>query len=363
MNITQVKSRQRANVRAGFTLIEFTAALALMIVICGLLPAVQRLRESYNQQAIDQHLRTVAAKLIQQHQAAGKFPASLEEAMPASFGITPADRKAGYQLAAVELSPNRVRLAAEPIPGVTGSMTGMLEVGVSSGRAYTALNFTKTPGADEGRRQMFDETFASAARAIGRLVGLVSSTDQAAALKRIKEESENPLRQGQVFNSVRNRDGKVTFASIIDHLAEPVATTSNPSAKAILSEVAQDFHRSLRLGALGEQVNLLPGISTVPVVPTTDRLLTFPRLKQLTEMLIDQPVLEAALLQFVADAEAADARGDDNARQKALAGYIGKLADDQVRHFSWGESGGSGANLFAPFQSGETLIPLATALQ
>ena len=368
---SKTNSRLGGRARAGFTLIELIAAIGFVAIVINFLPAVQSLREAGNEQMIEQHLKGVGARLVTQYKSTGKFPASLEEIVRTPGGAllpdSSTDRKAGFQFVPVELKPDHVRLVAEPIPGVTGGKTAFLDAGVNAGGAYFAINFAKSAGADQNRKRMLDEASAAGARAFGRLLALDPSSDST-ALKNARPESESQARQQQVFSALRGPDGKVRFSSILDYMTSSPATTSNPSAKAIFQELAQDFHRTFQLGALGEQVATWPGLTSLPIVQSNDRFLNFSRLSSLTSLLCDPPELRTELLGLVAQASAAALNGDLPAVQKAMAAYRAKLDAADLFSFSWGMSGaggggGAGVDAHVPFRNSEALGYVAGAMQ
>jgi hypothetical protein len=317
------------------------------------------------------------------------MPGTLEEIMHGSGGGAgvPERKAGGYQLVAVELKPTLVRLAAQPIPGVTGSQTVFLEVGVGPAGVYKALNFAKTAGSDEGRKRMFDEAYEATARAFGRLIGLAGKADATTALKGVKADSENPVRVAQEFSALKGPDGKVSFSSIDAYLVSSPATSSNPSAKAIFQQLAQDFHRAFRLGALGEQIGQLPGASVPDAPEVTDRFFNFTRLAQLTARLIVDPNVRllvdpnfrylidpnmrtlidptelTALLGWMGQAQAADAANDAALRQKVLTAYTDALNSGNARQFQWGIRGPMDANVYLPFEDADALSTVASAMK
>ena len=359
--MTQSALQNRRTASAGFTLIELSAALALVAILITFLPAVQKIREANNKQAVQRALEGMGARLVKQYQTGGKMAGSLQEALLAAEMAGSGDQISGYRLNLIEARQNLLRITAEPIPGVTGSETALLQIGITPSGAAYALNFTRTPGADAGRQRMLDEATEACARAFGRLASLLPAVQTESALKQVRSEAANTVRQQQTLDALRGNTGAVNFNSILEHLTTAPATTSSPSMKSIFTAVAQDFHRSLRLGALGENPALLGGITSLPAVQTTDRLLNFTRLAQLTKSLVEVPELQSALLAHVQAATLADSRGDLAARNKAMATYRGALTNEAERAFSWGMQGRAANS--PDFRAMETLTPLAGAMQ
>jgi hypothetical protein len=178
---------------------------------------------------------------------------------------------------------------------------------------------------------MLAETAGAAANGIGRMAGWAMQDFHFRALSVLKGEADSTLRQRETFDSLRGTDGRVTFASI-----GTWATSNQSPFRGALQETWQDFHRSLRLGALGENVAALPGLTSLPAVQKTDKLLNFSVLAGLTSDWVVDPAPKAQMLDLVKLAERADMNGDLAARNAALDQYIGSVTDGETKAFSWG---------------------------
>jgi hypothetical protein len=90
----------------------------------------------------------MASALETQYRQKGSFPSSLSDvpATALNFSYQSGGRN-GYRLVAQQMQPTRVRLLSEPVAGVTGSHTGVLEVTGNQLGAFSQLNFVPTPGA------------------------------------------------------------------------------------------------------------------------------------------------------------------------------------------------------------------------
>ena len=342
----EFRSRQ-----AGFTLIELIAALGTLAIVYQFLPAVQKVREAANRQAAEVELRTLGAKIM-----AGKtLPTDIDQI---KSGL---DSRNGFRLSAVEMSAQRLRIVSEPIAGVTGSQTGFLEVTAGPAGLSSRVNFAPTPGSDEGRKKMLSGVSAAVAQQFGRLAGWALQDfhfrlqDFHRLMSGAKSETDSSLRQQQVFQTVRGVDGRLSFASL-DNWARTDSSPFRPLYEAMWKDVAS----ALQLGAQGEDVKSLPGLSSLPAVQHSDRLLNFAVVTDLTSQFIPDGGLRSRLLNFANTAAAAEKAGDMYARKAALDSYTGELLDAKARSF---QTGGLSAISSAPFHRADALNAIAEAMK
>ncbi|MFN7935590.1 MAG: prepilin-type N-terminal cleavage/methylation domain-containing protein [Bryobacteraceae bacterium] len=231
--------------QAGFTLIELLAAVALVAIVLQMLPAVQRVREAANRDRAERTLRQIAAGIENNYKQTGKL----------SF-TNPGQSKDGYRIAIAENTATRIRLFSEPVPGVTGSQTGVLVIEVAPWGVQGQLNFVPTPGADAGRKRMLADAYDAAARMYGRLFQLALPAVQKDALASVRSYIESPLTaQSAPLSLTAARDQIVKM----------------PDG----SEYWLNFTRALELGANGEDWASLPGLSSLPAVQSSARMLNF----------------------------------------------------------------------------------------
>ena len=231
--------------QAGFTLIELLTAVALVAIVLQMLPAVQRVREAANRARAERTLREIAAGIETSYKQTGKL----------SF-VNPGESKDGYRIAIVENTATRVRLMSEPVPGVTGSQTGVLLMQVAPWGVQGQLNFVPTPGADAGRKRMLANAYDAAARMYARLFQLALPAVQKDALASAGSYIESPL---------TTQTAPLSLSAARDSMQKL------PNG----SEYWLNFSRALELGANGEDWLSLPGLSSLPAVQNSDRMLNF----------------------------------------------------------------------------------------
>jgi Tfp pilus assembly protein PilE len=135
-----------ANRSGGFTLIELLNIVAIIALILGLLhPAMQVFREELARMQAENNLRQLKNAFYAFHDHNGRFP--------------PAWSQGQWHW------PGQ-QLLAEPIaPGITASDTLVID---QDGNITTS----RTPGAEEARRQMIDNLRATGAQTITELLNM-----------------------------------------------------------------------------------------------------------------------------------------------------------------------------------------------
>lgn len=328
-------SRSRRST-AGFTLIELIAAIAMLSVLISMLPAVQRAREAANRARAEQTLRQIGAWLETDYKQNGKFPAGMEEILAKALNFTnSAAGRDGYRITAAEISPKRVRLLSEPLAGVTGSFTGVLEVtALSQGVALSQLNFVPTPGADAGRKKMQAEAYDAAARAFGQLMNLALPAVQKDAQGRVRTYLESPVSLQQAYQTLAGTSGSLNFRSVRDGLA----LVGDAPVKNTFTEFWLNFTRAVQLGANGEDWASLPGVSGLPAVQSSDRLLNFTNIAGFARRAIADPVVALKAGALLDQAAAADAVGNLALRQSAVDALTLVLRAEQSHYFNSGKT-------------------------
>lgn len=327
-----MNNRTEMRRRDGFTLIELIAVISAISIFTGVfVPAVQRAREQANRDAAEKTLRQIATALETQYRQKGSFPASLSEVQATALNFSSqTNGRNGYRLIAQQMQPTKVRLLTEPVAGVTGSQTGVLEITGNQLGAFSQLNFVPTPGSDEGRRKLLAEVREECAKAIARIVGIELPAVQKTALEQVQVNLKAPITQRQSFDALKGLDGNVTLLSTRQWTAR-----NGDVAGSLWTGIA----RAMQLGAYGEDWDSLPGVNERGLNfshPATEHLLNFANVAELTTRWISDPEWRGTLIQILNAAAEADRAGNVQAKQTALASYISSLQAHQIRHFSWG---------------------------
>jgi len=294
---------------SGFTLIELITVISTISILTGVfLPAVQRAREQANREAAEKTLRQMAAALETQYRQKGSFPSSFNEQQTA---------RNGYRFVAQQMQPKKVRLLAEPVAGVTGSQTGVLEINSTSRGIFAEINFVPTAGADEGRRRLLADVREECAKALGRMVQLALPAVQKSALEQSQLNLKNPITLRQSFDVLKNAESNITLLS-----------TQQWTTRVGESSLWTGLARAMQLGAYGEDWDSLPGVSERPLNfsnTAADHLLNFSHVAELTTRWISDSERRSALIELLNAAAEADRAGNVQAKQAALAGFIAQL--------------------------------------
>ena len=235
--------------QGGFTLIELLVVIAIIAVLIALLiPAVQGAREAANRaqaSALLTRLAVAEAGYYRTHEQTytGDLAALNIPAQDGGYDFTVQipDKPAGYQACA---TPH--------VPGLTGAVTLCITQDTAAPIAEMP-----TPGASARRQAAFE---AINARAAQTLVPLLLSLVQGdfdvspqSRLERLGRMLHDPATPDLVLNKLDvNGDGKVSFAEIVAYDQDK----STP-----LGGFLAFAGRTLELGAGGEKVDALPGVS------------------------------------------------------------------------------------------------------
>ena len=221
----------------------------------------------------------------------------------------------------MRLEPNHTVLLAEPLPGVTGSESALVEVALARGALVSDFCFFPTPGAAQERQRMQALLNRTAAEAVGRLVGLLPAAEQADALTRLRADWEPAdSRVGSVLGGAAAPDGGLCFASLCK--AATTATFAFGPPREIFREFMVGAIAAMQLGACGEDWMRLPAVA-MPSTPASPDLFSVESLAQLTVGYASDPTLQQALLRLLRQAD--DAVSQEHGREDER--WIGEFSD------------------------------------
>lgn len=335
-DITTLPGERRLNETlgksAGFTLIELLVVIAIIAILIGLMiPAVQRAREAAARTQATNNLQHLGTAFNTFHDENGYFPQTwgaladwcdlnLDRAPglcpPRYAELRPAGQLHGWQysiiLTATETDLPGFQLEAEPIyPGITGSVSLVMD-------QNSNVTGFPTPGADEARRQMFARISDRGAETLSDLLNMDRDS-----LPLARAHTNSPDTLGSVFSMFdSNADGTVGIQEIQDFQRFDDGNAESPVG-GFLAFVSDE----MKLDVLSPDVKMTIGVQLSDLQEDgAVQLFSYGGLCTLTKQYVNKEGVAHAMCAKLSAAEAAEARGDDQAKRGSLGAYMNQVA-------------------------------------
>jgi type II secretory pathway pseudopilin PulG len=290
--------------RAGIVTVVPLVVIAIIAILIGLLlPAVQKVRESSNAGSASRRLVQVCQAAQTYRSTNSVYPSSLVElgSLINDPTLLLTGTEDGYNFTITQATSTAWAAQAAPVmPGVTGSDEFTVD-------QTCAEQDVSLPGAVVQRQLMFSTILAAGAEAMAAMMS--SNLDVLSQVKTFVDSSSTTPMVSQMLSAQTSAGTRVSFSSILQagQYPEPL--------RQFLAFLPQAMH----LGAGNENVNSLPSLQLTDLSgPLQTKLLSPQGLCGLTQLYETNPAVSHTFCATLAVAQAAEDRGDVQAKAGAL---------------------------------------------